>query len=256
MRKLDVVYIVKPGDNNEELRYSLRSLVNLPHRKVWIVGYTPRWVTGVESIPGNIFSAAQWNVIDNLRLAAVNVPADRFVIMNDDIFPMQAPELDVPLYRGPLADQIRRSAGWWRDSLEKTYAYLVSQGYDQPISYELHRPVVMERDKLLEIAKLAMSWQTPYPPQWRTLYGNLYKVGGVPASDGKIKSGSRKDWRSLPVLSTEDISFRVHEVGRVIRATFPQPSPYEGPMAPRTARPLIRAPRPRRPPPMYGQPVQ
>lgn len=31
----DIVYFVKDSESNEELRYSLRSLVNFPHRDVW-----------------------------------------------------------------------------------------------------------------------------------------------------------------------------------------------------------------------------
>ena len=47
----DLVYIVCPGDQNEELRYSLRSVArNLPGRRVWIFGHTPPWVTGVHSV--------------------------------------------------------------------------------------------------------------------------------------------------------------------------------------------------------------
>ena len=109
MRKYDVVYFVRKGDQNEELRYSLRSLVNLPHRKVWIVGHTPAWVTGVESIPGNVFREKWWNVVDNLRLAALHVKAEQFVVMNDDIFLMRPPSL-APCYRGPLVEQIARTS--------------------------------------------------------------------------------------------------------------------------------------------------
>lgn len=232
-RKYDVVYIVRPGDANEELRYSLRSLANLPHRKVWIVGHTPNWVTGVESIPGNVFDAkrrGQWNVVDNLRLAALHVDADRFVVMNDDIFLMTHPDLS-PLYRTSLSRHIGASIGWWRDTLEVTYAYLVSLGIDEPLSYELHRPVLMERDKLLEITRLALGWQTKYPPQWRTLYGNLYKVGGASAVDGKVNrlGTKRPDLTALDVLSTQESTFRSHEAGKHIRATFTDPSPYEDP---------------------------
>lgn len=36
---MDLVYIVKEDENNEELRYSLRSVAKyLPQNKIWIVG--------------------------------------------------------------------------------------------------------------------------------------------------------------------------------------------------------------------------
>ena len=37
----DIVYFVKESESNEELRYSLRSLVNFPHRYVWFYGGCP-----------------------------------------------------------------------------------------------------------------------------------------------------------------------------------------------------------------------
>src|SRR5690606_29628433 len=42
----DVVYIVGPG-RREWLRWSLRSLRNLRHRHVWVVGMRPSWVRNV-----------------------------------------------------------------------------------------------------------------------------------------------------------------------------------------------------------------
>ena len=37
----DVVYFVKDTKENEELRYSLRTLKNFPHAKVWFYGGCP-----------------------------------------------------------------------------------------------------------------------------------------------------------------------------------------------------------------------
>lgn len=39
---MDLVYIVKNSEVNEDLRYSLRSVAKfVPHNKIWIVGYKP-----------------------------------------------------------------------------------------------------------------------------------------------------------------------------------------------------------------------
>ena len=40
----DIVYFVKPSEDNDELKYSLRSLKNLNHGQVYLVGYRPSWV--------------------------------------------------------------------------------------------------------------------------------------------------------------------------------------------------------------------
>lgn len=51
----DLVWIVKPGDGNEELRWSLRSAVaHVPHERVWIVGSRPGWCTAPHVPPRRI----------------------------------------------------------------------------------------------------------------------------------------------------------------------------------------------------------
>ena len=43
---MDYVYTCRQG-NNEELRYSLRSIEhNMPAGRVWVVGYRPDWYIG------------------------------------------------------------------------------------------------------------------------------------------------------------------------------------------------------------------
>ena len=44
---MDIVYNCRPGKQNEELRYSIRSVMeNLPHDNLWVVGGKPEWYTG------------------------------------------------------------------------------------------------------------------------------------------------------------------------------------------------------------------
>ena len=50
-QNLDVVIPLKESEDNEELRYVLRSIAaNLPHRKVFLAGFKPSWVKNVELI--------------------------------------------------------------------------------------------------------------------------------------------------------------------------------------------------------------
>lgn len=55
---MDIVYLVKECRINEELTYSLRSLVNLPHDKVFLVGGCPTnidktKITHIPTLQGN-----------------------------------------------------------------------------------------------------------------------------------------------------------------------------------------------------------
>lgn len=48
----DVVYIVKEDPDNEELRYSIRSVEeNFPVRYIWIFGYCPKWLSNIIYVP-------------------------------------------------------------------------------------------------------------------------------------------------------------------------------------------------------------
>jgi hypothetical protein len=195
---MDIVYIVRPGDRNEELRYSLRSLANLPHERVWIVGHKPAWVRGVEYIRGNGMHSPQHNAIGNLRLACEHL-SQRFVVMNDDFYLME-PIAEVPSWHdGPLAERVQTARGAYRDHLRAAQARLP----DDALAWTLHIPVVVERDPLAEVlAKL----DGRTPPEWRTMYGNLTGQTGAQAPDVKVRR--RNDpIPAGPFLSTSDATF-------------------------------------------------
>jgi hypothetical protein len=218
-----LVYLVRRGEVNNELRHSLRSLVNLPHDRVVFVGHQPKWVDGVEHIPGNRSKSKWFNVFDNLRLACEHLDVDEFVVMNDDFYVME-PATVPAWHRCLLAEHIDMlSPGAWRGSLESSRHWLLSQGFDQPLSYELHVPVAMDRRKLADV--LERTAHLPVLPQWRTIYGNFWQVPTVQQEDCKVQ-GSRTMVRTGPFLSSDDLSFR-RPFGRTVREAFPDPSPYE-----------------------------
>lgn len=238
---MHLVYICRPGQN-EELRFSLRSAAaNLPVESVTIVGDAPRWVTGVRRIPGNRYSTKAKNVLDNVRIAvsAPGVPDD-VVLMNDDFFVLN-PTAQIPvLYRGSLRAHLERVASawsWWAVSLQNTLSFLQQQGVDDPISYELHVPFPVNREGMRDALARLDDYCADNPPQWRTVYGNLARIGGASHTDAK--------W-SLPVagelegqfLSTDDGAFYLGTM-RQLRARFPDPSPFEAPERARRKEPTV-----------------
>ena len=164
---LDVVYIIRAGDTNEALRHSLRSLVNLPeHGQLWIVGHKPSWVYGAGHIPGNRHATKPRNVWDNIRLACTDDRlTDRIILMNDDFYIMR-PTPHIPnWYRGPLTDHIAsisRRSDWCR-SLISALDWLNAHGHTNPHSYELHKPIILDRARMAEVMNLAAN-QTPTTP--------------------------------------------------------------------------------------------
>lgn len=230
----DIIYPVRPGDVNEELRYSLRSLANVPDvGTVWIVGYQPSWVTGVEYIDGgNASSNGHTNVYQNV-LTAVRHEAvsEDVVIFNDDFFvtkPISALETG---YRGTLIEHLNlprlrtSTKSWWRDSLLTTQVCLQALGFDDPRSYELHVPFPAKRSAMAETLERFAAVTPHNPPQWRTLYGNLN-----PDPNAKQMPDSKAFTAGTlrtPFHSTTDLSWK--QFRAKISALFPTASPYELP---------------------------
>ena len=217
----DIVYTVREGDKNEELRYSLRSLVNLPHRKVWIAGHKPKWLHHIGHVP-TVQGNRKWlNAINNVR-AAVGAPevSDTFVLFNDDFFVTHPIETVPVLHHGLVRDLDAAdpdTKGEYGRRMRDTLDYCGPEAlaYDQH-----HVPMSFDKHKLSEVLD-----DIGDEMLFRTVYGNTFKVGGVWHPNTKI--GMRDKDVPPPFVSTGDSSFRRAQVGQRLRAMFPVPSRYE-----------------------------
>lgn len=204
---MHLAYFVRPGDINEELRFSLRSAeANLPDvETIWIIGHTPPWLTGVEAIEGNRFPDKQRAVYDNVRIIAEHPDMpDEVTVMNDDFITLQ-PAKPQPAWRCTLADHIGPlKQQWWRQSLEATQTWLHEQGHLEPLSYELHRPMPIVRAGMAHALNAAADVQPDNPVQWRTVYGNLCGIGGEQDTDAKVYGRTGMPAADTVWLSTTD----------------------------------------------------
>lgn len=244
----DIVYVVRPGDRNEELRYSLRSLANLPHGRVWIAGFMPRWVTGAEHIPAPTHSVPHVQTKANLRAACEHPEvSESFIYFNDDFFVMQPLDELPVMHRGPLPDAVRSGimATAYTKAMRLTMSILEKRGIAEPLMYDLHAPMLVTKTGMLEALDLCAKSTT----QERTLFGNLQQVGGEKAHNHKVRRQDR-GWSSWPFISTNDVTFRTLPVGEYIRRRFDTPSPYETDPPARATR-TTRTPTPMRRPVRY-----
>jgi hypothetical protein len=107
-----------------------------------------------------------------------------------------------------------------------TRTRLMEQGIDSPLDYELHVPMVMQKGKLKAIISKNPSCL------WRSMYGNIYSVGGSQMDDVKFYVNQKHAARSKEItedsafLSTEDQSFGL-ALSRVLIKLFPEPSKHE-----------------------------
>jgi hypothetical protein len=228
---MDYVYICRKGDN-EELRYSIRSVVkHMPPGNIWIVGNKPTWYSG-NFLPVEDTSGKFVNITNAIAAAAeCDLISDDFVLMHDDFFVIK-PVIDIPvMHNGLLSDKIKEYSALDPDSryieiLSNAYSYLKRRGIKQPLDYDIHVPMIMNRKNLKTIAR-----KTNAP---MSVYGNVFDIGGEQIQDVKIypKFNKLRD-RSYDVLngesafvSSEDKSFaRLHRM--ILRNMFPTKTAYE-----------------------------
>lgn len=226
---IDVAYIVRPGDRNAELRYSLRSLINVPHRDVWIIGHRPAWCVNVKHIfvPQLDPRSHKYENATALMTALSERGPGTFALMNDDFFCLRPVGHWPPAaHRGPLLDLAESRPGSYGMLLRATAALLREAGQPDPLAYTLHMPMVMERDALAFALEYGLR-RRPAGDQlsWRSLYGNLMRIGGEQRVDVKVaEDGTLPD---DPWISTTDTSFKYMRVGGVIRRELAAPSLYE-----------------------------
>lgn len=226
----DIVYVLRDtGDNCEELRWSLRSLQNLPHGQVWLVGHRPDWVTGINHLPRpqegrSKYQIQRGHVAKACRTAGV---ADRFVLFNDDFFVVAPVEVVPVWHRGVALESHLPMRNPWVKSIRETAMLLQKWGYPDPLSYEIHAPFPVEKTRMAEA--LARIPQARHGIQMRTVYGNVNDVGGVQVDDRKIKIPNWTDQipEGATFVSTSDRSWREGAIGRAIRARFPEKGAYE-----------------------------
>ncbi|MER6975690.1 hypothetical protein ABT317_01090 [Streptomyces carpinensis] len=227
----DLVVPVREGMVNQQLRYALRSWeAHLPHRRVWIIGYRPPWVGGVEHIPTQQAGGTKFQNTTLAMRHACQHPeiSDPFLWANDDMFLMEPLDRMPMLHRGPVREveqyYAARASGAYLRGMRATRQLLADLGHQDPLSYELHVPLPVRKAGMLRALDAGQGVEALHK---RSLYGNLAQIGGEQIRDVKVMHRGPRFDRSTPFLSTMPDSFTNGEVGRMIRARFPSPCGYE-----------------------------
>lgn len=231
MKLPDVVYVVRPtADDNEDLRYSLRTLKNVKHGKVFVYATppAPRWLSSevnVIEVPrtGHIEPFADVNLKLTMACCSGDV-SDRFIFMNDDFFILH-PLKEIPYWTLGLLDTRRKAYktfGTYAKDLVACRNVLEALGKDT-IDFETHAPIMFNASKLLSVV-----CNYPNSGHRRSFYGNIYNVKSVIVEeDFKVYTQTQFN-PARPILSTiENFWTRHPEVAHYLRTTFSEPSKYE-----------------------------
>lgn len=208
---------------SEELIYALRSLRNVPHGDVWVIGDDPN--LNVKHIPYRQMHDIAKNTLEILDIA-VDTPeiSDNFIWMADDAYIMQ-PIRSIPvLHRGTYDRVIERHQArvynYYVQRMIRTNAKLKELGIQSPLCYELHVPFVISKKKWLQVREHI----TPALNKL-SMYGNLCKIGGTKTKDVKVR---QKDWIPQgPFASSHERTFGTNSLGKKVRELFPERSIHE-----------------------------
>lgn len=229
----DIVFPVRIGDHNPELRYALRSLANVPHGQVWLAGHMPGWVQNCRHLPIEQTSTKHRNSLCNL-IGACESPdvSEDFVLWNDDIFLLEPLDQIPVLHRGTIRRYLAMSRSLGNSTYirgtKATLELLEQSGYRDPLSYELHVPLPMTKSGVLEACRLIEEARVPELTaiQMRSMYGNLASIGGKQAEDVKV-FGTRLPEIVGAFLSTSDAIWPKQPAALMIQRILAKPGPYE-----------------------------
>ena len=233
---MDIVYLVKDCYLNEELTYSLRSLKNIPHDKVFIVGGFPTNLKreSLVHIPVLQGNNKYRNTTNNLKHICSNKAiSEDFILMNDDFFILKpvVPE-ELNLCRGYIDDVIceyvRRYGEFYSQyirEMKQAKIFLEDLGIKKPLSYELHIPMVINKQKFLDIFSIPHIDALGDNSQKRSIYGNLYCKNSKVINDVKVFNDYFYPLGSDKFLSTEDNSWS--KTKQYVNSLFPEKSIYE-----------------------------
>jgi len=212
---MDFVYICKDG-TNEELRYSIRSVVeSFPDSNIWVVGGKPDWYIG-NYIRVNQTQTKYKNAAENLKkICSSKEISESFVLMNDDFYIIKKIDNIETFHGGYLLNKINlyqkiNGNSNYTRKLAATYKKIIGLGIEDPLDYELHVPMIMEKEKLKEVLK--------YEDQflWRSMYGNTFNIKGKEMQDVKVYTKGPLVFKSYNLnidshtyLSSADSSFDI-----------------------------------------------
>ena len=237
----DIVYFIGANqpEGEFEFKYSLRSLRNLPHRKVWIMTppSPPQWLQNVEWISWPQQFEKQLDISEKYKaLTRVEEDMTDEVIVMDDDFYITEPILDVPLmYNTSLEamtsiqanDYLTNAHGF---ALHNSLRLLREHEIGWPIGASLHVPFPITRSQLpvhledghgpYEWKSIWLNWAMTKLKKEATLINGDAKVMTAPELLRVLNSG-------LGYLSSYESDIEKTAIVPYLEAEFPEKSEYE-----------------------------
>lgn len=218
---MDVVYLYRESLKGTVLRFSLRSLKNLTHDRVFIIGDKPDWIQNVKYVRyPDVFKRSSTNQWFKLLKACSTDVSQRFILMDDDHLIMEPTE--IPYYsRGLIKDIKPNNTDFYRD-LKRT-----GELFENAISYnKVHAPIVYDKNKVLDLVNHYSVVKGRY--LHKSLYGNHYGCVHQYMDDCKARSwGEFEKKLGNKIVSTSPKVEQDPRFKETLLKYFPKKSKYE-----------------------------
>ena len=236
MNEINVLYIVGNGSlfNNEELRYSLRSLDKFGQNvgRVFITGECPDFVdkSKVTFLPemdiGRPMINHWWKVDQTFRKTDIG---EKALLMYDDIFFCKPVDLSkYPwCWRGDLPEE--KPEGEYRLCLFNAYRWLFERNLPT-YNYECHIPCIYEKEKFLSMEKDYEELKLyDSPMAVRSVYANQFARPEKRIEDLKIRAYVDNLEKLIADRDCFSIASDCYEgpVEEWLKKTFPEKSRWE-----------------------------
>jgi hypothetical protein len=219
------VFIPYKRTTSDELKFSIKSLKNLPHNDIFVSGDVPEFDGTFFNIP--VKPSKSWqrrmspyhNVEAKIRdFMESGLAGEKFILMNDDFFIMKPVQRLRVYHRGTLKEFLdNHGLNFYSKAVRQTYEYLRAYGIDDPINYELHVPMLFDTESRLSISNDCLpEFRRGKNLLMRSVYGNLMQLGGTFMPDCK----NITDYEDKTFLSTNDTSFLNNDIGEYIRRSL------------------------------------
>lgn len=216
---VDVVYFYK-YIRSDELKWSVRSLKNIDHRNVYVIGDDPKLdnVIHLPHHPESWVKTRYTDVASKLSLVTdTKEISEDFVLMMDDVFILKPIKLK-NYYRGTLEDHLkkRRYNDSYKRMLTSTHRYLIMNGLTT-IDFACHTPFIMNKSKArILLEEILPDLKQGREMSIRTLYGNRFKIeADYITRDPK----NPPNYRNYRILSTHESTFGNRAgIGQYIRS--------------------------------------
>lgn len=228
---IDIVIPLGRGSRwqDNELRYCLRSIEKhlTGYRNIWIVGYLPKWVTGVKHIPATDETKnSDYNIMRKIELSCLaGEISDSFLFMNDDHYLLS--DFDAPTfpyyYSGTLEEMYKlRGSSPYGKKCRNTYNLLNSLSKSTKY-FDVHTPIIYKKNEFLDSVAY-QDWGMRQDTGFviKSLYANSASIEGVEIQDCKSPNLPLYSWKTYS--TTPQV---VEGVKNFLQRYFPDKSKYE-----------------------------